>query len=62
VKKLTGGVEALEGAPMTQTEFHARAWNTANAEAREFYKKPELPQKGDIAAAPTLPIAIRCSR
>jgi hypothetical protein len=25
-----------EGAPMTQTEFHARAWKAANAKAREL--------------------------
>jgi len=25
-----------QGAPMTQTEFHARAWKTANAKAREL--------------------------
>ena len=25
-----------EGAPMTQAEFHARAWKAANAKAREL--------------------------
>jgi len=25
-----------QGAPMTQTEFHARAWKAANAKAREL--------------------------
>ena len=25
-----------QGAPMTQTEFHARAWQAANAKAREL--------------------------
>jgi hypothetical protein len=26
----------VEGAPMTQAEFHARAWKAANAKAREL--------------------------